>query len=89
MAIYIIGSCDDVSGKMFQRVLAFVDTAGRLTDLSYTFIQTAQRQLGYHLHLDRTLTRSMHDGRILSSCMNRITKAPEEKRKETFGYNEC
>ena len=89
MAIYIIGSCDDLSGEMFERFLVFFDTAGRLTNPSYTFIQTVQRRLGYHLHLDRTLTRSMHDGRILSSYMNRITKALEEKRKETLGYNEC
>ena len=74
---------------MFQRFLAFFDTVDRLTNPSYTIIQTVQRQLGYHLHLDRTLTRSMHDGGILSLYMNRITKALEEKRKKTLGYNEC
>ena len=89
MAISILGSCDDLSGEMFQRFLAYFDTVGRLTNPTYTFVQTVQRQMGYHLHLDRTLTRSMHDGGILSLYMNRITKALDEKRKETFGYNEC
>ena len=89
MAISILGSCDDLSGEMFQRFLAYFDTVGRLTNPSYTFFRIAQRQMGYHLHLDRTLTRSMHDGGILSLYMNRITKALEEKRKETLGYNEC
>ena len=74
---------------MLQRFLAFYNTAGRLSNHSNTFVRTVQRQLGYHLHLDRTLTRSMHDGGILLSCMNRITKALEEKRKETMGNNEC